>query len=133
MTDDPPNPKPDLQQREQSYPLVSVVQLVTFCVALMVCVDFQKFTRVLAGLRTDNFWEVVGAVMAAGLAGFLLGAAIGLGQIRKWRGLLLCGAAGAAVSMLILATFAAPAKPTQGLAASLLPLITTLMLRARTP
>lgn len=133
MTADHRSPTRDPNQQEQSYPLVSIVQLVTFCVALVTCIDFKKFATVLAGLRHDNLLEVVAAIVAVGLAGFVLGSTVGLGQIRKWRGLLLCGATGASVSMLVLATFTAPASPTQALAASLLPLITTLILRARTP
>ena len=126
-------PSRDPVQQDHSYPLISIVQLVTFCVALMTCIDFKSLADAIASPSRLGLLEVMGAITAASTIGFVIGAAIGLGQVRKWRSMLLCGIAGATVSMLILATFAAPGRPAQALAASLLPLVTTIILRFRTP
>jgi hypothetical protein len=120
-------------QQDQSYPLISIVQLVTFCVALMTCIDFKSFVAALTSPGRIGLLEVIGAITAVSAIGIVIGAAIGLGQLRRGRSMLLCGIAGATVSLLILATFAAPAPPAQALAASLLPLVTTIILRSRTP
>ncbi len=120
-------------RHEQSYPLISIVQLVTYCVALVTCVDFKKLSDVLKSVQTADQLNVVLLVLVAGILGFAIGAAIGLGQLRKWRSMFLCGTTGAMVTMLIVATYAAPARPAQAFAACLLPLVTTLFLRSRTP
>ncbi len=127
------SPSRDPVQHEQSYPLISIVQLVTFCVALVTCVNFKKLRNVLDDVRSANLFNWVLLVLVACILGFAIGSAIGLGQIRKWRSMFLCGATGAIVTMLIVATYAAPARPAQAFAACLLPLVTTLFLRSRTP
>ena len=99
----------------------------------MACTDFEKLFDVLQNSRTNNLSEDIRLVLATITGGFGIGSIIGLGHIRKWRSLLICGATGTIVGVLIAATIAAPAKPNQVIAAGLLPLLTTLIVRFRTP
>ena len=113
---------------EQSFPLVSMVQLVTLCVAMVMCIDGAQFRKHASRAQTV---EVAIVVSVAGGLGASVGAAIGLGQIRKWRGMFICGATGFLMGILMAATFTAPARPAQATAACLLPLVTTVILRVR--
>lgn len=118
-------------QHEQSFPLISVVQMVTYCVALMTCADFRRLSSSLGRISPQQPWQVIFPVLGALSVGLLIGVLVGLGQIGKWRGTLLCGGAGALVGLLILAVYVAPAPPAQAVAACLLPLVSTIILRAR--
>lgn len=130
-TDSTPTPR-EVVRREQSFPLLSIVQLVTYCVALVSCINFKKLGKQIDTVPSVDAAWMVAMPVAAVLLGFLLGASIGLGQIRKWRGFFLCGMVGAMIGLLILATFAAPAEPLQACFACMLPLVSTLVLRYRT-
>jgi len=118
-------------QQERSFPLTSLIQLFTFYIALLVCLDSSKLKVRFTYLQIDSM-DLWATVLLAGLFGSLIGASVGLGQIRKWRGMLFCGANGSIIGVLILAIYAAPAKPAQAISAALLPLLTTLVLRVRT-
>jgi hypothetical protein len=120
----------DTRRREHSFPLISMIQLVTLTIALVTCIDGPELLRLLGSLQGSGHY-VVAAVMAAGFFGLLIGAAIGLGQIRQWRSMLFCGAVGFVTGILILAIYAAPAKPAQAITAALLPLVTTIAMRIR--
>lgn len=120
----------DTHRREHSFPLISMIQLVTLTIALVTCIEGPELLRLLGSLQGSGNY-VVTAVVAAGFFGLLIGAAIGLGQIRQWRSMLFCGAVGFVAGILILAIYAAPAKPAQAITAALLPLVTTVAMRIR--
>jgi len=116
-----------------SFPLTSIAQLCTYCVALVTCVDFKVFGNRLEVAMRNSPENVFGAVAVASFIGFAIGAMIGLGQLRRWQGMIYCGTAGAIVAVLLAAAYAAPARPAQAIAAICLPLASTLLLRCRTP
>jgi len=120
------------RRREASYPLISIVQLVTFCISLVVCLDGPKLSEHFSKVKY-NPESVLPPILLSLLFGFLVGATIGLGQIRNWQGMFLCSATGTLVSALIILIYVAPAKPAQAVAAALLPLLTTVAVRIRTP
>lgn len=122
----------DAMRSEQSFPLISFVQLSTYCVALVTCIDFKKLRGQIDTLPNVDLSQVLALPVASTVLGFLIGASVGLGQIRKWRSFLLCGTVGAVVGPLILSAFAAPAEPLQACFACALPLLSTLILRFRT-
>jgi len=117
-------------QHERSFPLISLIQLFTFFIALLVCIDSSKLNAQLGNLQNE-LASFLFAVALAGLLGLLIGASIGLGRVRYWRSMFFCGAIGSVVGVLLLAIYAAPAEPAQAISAALLPLLTTLILRAR--
>lgn len=126
-------PSRELNQSEQSFPLTSIVQLFTYCVALVTCVDFKTCAKRLNDALSSSPENVFAALAGATMVGFVIGAMIGLGQIRKWQSMFLSGTVGTIVGALLLATYTAPARPAQAIAASILPLASTILLRFRTP
>lgn len=132
MNSQPAARSKEIIRQEQSFPLIAMMQLGTFCVALVTCIDFKELARLMKRVPNTELLTVIAPFVAAGLLGFVIGGAIGLGQIRKGRSFIVCGAAGGLVSLVILGTLAAPAPPTQAIAACLLPLVSTLVLRFRT-
>jgi len=118
-------------EQEQSFPLTSIFQLMTFCSALVVCIDYGELSEFALRRLSKGLGEFYGPFLASGLVGLLIGVLLGLGQIHKWRGVLLCGTSGAMVGMLILAIYIAPARPAQAFTASLVPLVTTVLIRCR--
>ena len=127
------SPKRDAREHRQAFPLISIVQLSTFCVALVTCIDSRTLSQLLDRVPLTEWPIVVAPIVGAGLIGLLIGSVIGLGQIRRWQSVVLCGATGGIVSVLLLAALAAPAKPAQAIAAVLLPLVSTIILRHRSP
>lgn len=119
-----------LRENERSYPLVSIFQLFTSCIALAVCINGIELQRTVFRLQ-DQWLDVVFAILLAGAMGLLVGVLFGLGQLRRWRSALFCGIVGMAVGIFVLATCVAPARIPQASAACLLPLITIILLRFR--
>lgn len=117
-------------RREQSFPLISVIQLATLTIAMITCINGPKLLFVLANLSGDDYLALT-TIATAGFFGMIIGAAIGLGHIRKWRSMLFCGVVGSAAGFLILAIYVAPANPAQAITAAILPLVTTLAIRFR--
>ena len=132
MTISQPTRRRDAREHRRAFPLISIVQLSTFCVATVTCVDFKALARAIERVPTTQWYVVVAPIVATAIVGLLTGGMIGLGQIRKWQGFVLCATTGATVSVLLLAAFAAPAPPAQGIAAVLLPLVSTIIVRHRT-
>ncbi len=132
MTTPPPTPSRDVVRREQSFPLIAVVQLVTFSVALVSCINFEALRRQMDRVVLDDLVGVLTPYVLTSLMGFIIGAAVGLGQVRKWRGFFLGGPVGAVVGLLIVFAFASPAPPLQACFACSLPLLSTIILRFRT-
>ncbi len=117
-------------ENERSYPLVSIVQLFTSCVALAAYINGIELQRTV--FRLQNQWfDVVFAILLASAVGLLVGVLFGLGQLRRWRSALFCGIVGMAVGIFMLATCVAPARIPQASAACLLPLICVILLRFR--
>ena len=117
-------------QREQSFPLISLIQLFTFFVALLVCIDASQLWERFTNMEIDATSLSISVVLA-GMFGSLIGTSIGLSQIRNWRSMFFCGVIGSVFGIIILAIYAAPARPNQAIAAALLPLFTTLIIRVR--
>lgn len=126
-------PSRDGARQEQSFPLSSFFQLITFFVALVVCIDSGDLSDVLSEARRGDVADFLKLALLSGLVGLAIGASIGLGHIRKWRGMLLCGLSGTTVGILMFAVYLAPAQPAQAFSASLVPLVTTILIRFRTP
>lgn len=133
MTEKSTLPARDSTQSEQSFPLISIFQLFTFSVALVICVDFKACAKLLNETLSTSPESVFGVIAVAKSLGFAIGVMIGLGQIRKWQSMMLCGTVGAIVGVIIVAIYSAPAEPAKAIAATVLPLATTIMLRFRTP
>ena len=119
-------------KHERSFPLISLLQLITFFIALLVCIDGKK----LLVYFSDNQYNLVSfyfSIFAVALIGFLVGFTIGLGHIRRGHSILVCGASGALIGVLFMAIFVAPASIYQSIAAPILPFFTTIVARFRTP
>lgn len=127
-----PTSSRDFARREQSFPLIVFVQLITFSVALVTCIDFKALSGPMRTASRLGWPELLVLIFSFMLLGLLIGASVGLGQIRKWRSLVLCGATGVVIALLMLAAFAAPAQPLQACFACLLPLLSTFVVRVRT-
>lgn len=128
------NSKIDLNPaaRQQSFPLVALMQLATFWAALAACIDGDLLTTAMDRAPSQPLIAAVVGCIAA-LAGALLGFAIGLGQLRMWRS----GATGAVVGMfyglVVLAIYVAPAPLERAAAAAAMLVLTTVALRIGSP
>lgn len=114
---------------ERSFPLIAVFHLATLWASMVACVD-GKLLRDALGRTNDSPGFAVGLAVSAALGGAVLGAAIGLGQLRRWRGALVGGAIGGLYGLAILGVFVAPASLARGMAAAGVLLITTVTVRA---
>jgi len=118
--------------RQQSFPLVALMQLATFWAALAACIDGNVLTTEMdRAPEQPIIAAVVGGIAA--IAGAILGFAVGLGQLRMWRS----AAAGAVVGMfyglVVLAIYVAPAPLERAAAAAAVLVLTTIALRIGSP
>lgn len=124
-------PEKRSKQHERSFSLIVLIQLFSFCIALVVCIDGKKLKQ---GWMQANFEvsTLVWGVLILCLLGLCSGLWVGLGQIRYFRSVLICSITGTLLWMFVLAIYIAPANPMAACAAIALPLLTTLAIRART-
>jgi len=116
--------------RERSFPLIALLQLATFLAAVVSCIDGPELARVLAKARGEPLLLVI-APLGACLALGLLGAVIGLGQLRRWRSALVGGGVGGAYGLAMLAVYVAPASLERAVAAAAVLVLTTIAIRIR--
>jgi hypothetical protein len=116
--------------QHRSFPLVVLLQLATVCAALLACVDGSAVWRVYDAPNVGTTVQVL-AMFGVLLAGGVIGALVGLGQIRKWRSALLGFFFGALSGFLIMCIYAAPASVTRIAAAAAVIVLSTVIVRLR--
>jgi hypothetical protein len=114
----------------RSFPLVVLFQLATCSAALLACIDGPALGRAIdSPSAVEPF--IVAAVVGVVIAGGLIGALTGLGQIQKWRSTVLGFFVGALLGLLILCVYAAPASVGRMAAAAAVILLSTIAVRLR--
>lgn len=130
------DPAPDKRslpfRSDESFSLQALFLLVTAVAALLACIDFSALSEETDRMLAGNFSEVVFMVLTTAVLGAVVGAGVGLGQLRPLRGAAICGLAGSIAAVAILMTCVAPARPIQAAVAVALPVVMTLLLRFRT-
>ena len=136
MSETPPEVADSSSNREapavlnRSFPLVVLFQLATCSAALLACVDGPALGRAIdSPAAVDPF--IVTAVVGVVIAGGLIGALTGLGQIQKWRSAVLGLLVGSLSGLLILCVYAAPASVGRMAAAAAVILLSTVAVRLR--
>ena len=74
-------------------------------------------------------WDIVALLLLACLVGILLGVFLGLGEVRRARGVVLCGGTGLVVGILMLIICLAPPSIPRAAVAVALPLVSTIVTR----
>ena len=119
-----------VETRERAFPLLALIQLVTFWAALAACVDGPRlFELALDGLNTP--WLSLSVAAGAILTGTLLGALVGVGQLRYGRGILVGSLIGALYGGTLAAIYAAPAHLYRWVFAAAVLLLSTIAFRIR--
>lgn len=118
------------KQHERSFSLIVLIQLFSFCIALVVCIDGKKLSQQWQQANLE-ITTLAWAAIVIWVLGIASGLWIGLGQIRYHRSILICSIAGIILWLFVLACYVAPAKPAAACAAIALPFLTTLAIRAQ--
>ena len=115
---------------DRSFPVAALVHLATFCAALLACIDGRTLQAAVAGLADEppsGRVEVIGALLAGGV----LGALVGLGQLKVWSGAVKGFCSGALCGAVILGVYTAPSSLERALAAPMLVLLAPIAMRLR--
>lgn len=117
------------ERTEQAFPLAALISLLTSVVALLVCIDGRDLGEAVDKAPVEQVLFSMGGAL---LFGALFGACIGCGTIRRTRGILVCGAAGALAALATLAACVAPGPLAPSIVAVFLPVVTVFAIRWRT-
>jgi hypothetical protein len=128
----PPGGRPAVAGVNRSFPLIALVQLATFCAALMACIDGGKFRDFLEDVPQLAGPAVAGFVGAMFVGGFL-GLMLGLGEHHVWRSALKGMCIGALCGVAMMFVYVAPAPLPQAAAAAVVLLLSTIIMRVGTP